>query len=329
MLKKDLSRTRLFDPKEQRPCPYSNNNHIKNGATVVDTIDSIKVTLRQAPSWNDLRKFVPDIVMATWANVSDEYIFSDEAKDCLIYRAMSGKFLPQVMEYINLVYSFDGITSHDITHLLRTRTNTPAVECTSDSLKNTNDVSMSNAWTVLGLDEKYKQVIKVQEDLYAEAINAGMSILEAREILPRMMHQFAIIRIPFNNVKTMAMQRLDMQIQPPSDWIFAAKMILETCKVYLPFAVIAKDYFQMQNKYYVTESATNFASKFFKPLPQNKTADTEKMQTYLDCTPIEAPGHDVAYKEYLRIQQQVEKLAEEAKKKYPHIWSDKNKELYK
>lgn len=322
-------RSRAFVEQDDRLVPHEWMQDIKDESRIVDDIDSIEVKLKSAPSWEDLRKFIPDIVMSTWANRSDEYDFTDEQKDCLIYRAMSGKFLPQAMECINLVFSFDGITSHDLTHILRTRTNTPIVECTGDSLKNVNDVSMSAAWRELGLDREYMEVVRKQEDLYAKAINYGMAIQDAREILPRMMHQFAIIRIPFNNVKSMAMQRLDMQIQPTADWVYAAQMVLETCRVYKPFAVIAEKYFDAPNRYYINESATNFASKFFKPLEQNKNEVTSSMKTYLDADPIEAPGHKHAADVYYTIAGAVKAIAEVAREEYPWIWSEKNMDLYR
>lgn len=322
-------RSKAFVETDDRLTPHNKIDAIYDESRVVDDIDSIQVKLKHAPSWEELRKFIPDIVMSTWANRSDEYDFTDEQKDCLIYRAMSGKFLPQAMECINLVFSFDGITSHDLTHILRTRTNTPIVECTGDSLKNVNDVSMSTAWKELGFEDRYMDIVNKQEELYCDAINAGMAIQDAREILPRMMHQFAIIRIPFNNVKSMAMQRLDMQIQPTADWVYAAQMVLETCKVYKPFAVIAKDYFDMPNRYYINESQTNFASKFFKPLEQNKNEVTSSMETYLDADPIDAPGHKHAANAYYAIASEVEAIAEEAKEEYPWIWSEENMDLYR
>ena len=318
-------RSRAFIENEAR----LKNHEIENDATVVDAVDSIDVKLKYAPSWEDLRKFIPDIVMSTWANRSDEYDFTDEQKDCLIYRAMSGKFLPQAMETINLVFSFDGVTSHDLTHILRTRTNSYIVECTGDSYKNVNDVSMPDAWNELGLASKFKKVVRMQEELYAEALNAGMAIQDARQVLPRTMHQFVIIRMPFGNVKAMASQRLDRQIQPESDWVYAAQMLLETCKVYKPFAEIAKNYFTAANRFYINESKTNFASKFYRPLAQNKTFFTASMDTFLDCTPDEAPGHEKSVSAVEKIRSEVEIIAEEAKKEYPWIWSEKNLDLYR
>lgn len=322
-------RSRAFVEEAPRLMPHDRTDDIYDESEVVDDVDSIEVKLKYAPTWDDLRSFIPDIVMSTWANRSDEYDMTDEQKDCLIYRAMSGKFLPQAMECINLVFSFDGITSHDLTHILRTRTNTPIVECTGDSLKNVNNVSMSAAWKDLGLDMEYVELVHKQEMLYAKAINYGMAMQDAREILPRTMYQFAIIRIPFSNVKSMAMQRLDMQIQPTSDWVYAAQMVRETCKVYKPFAVIAKDWFGMENRFYTAESATNFASKFFKPMPQNANAVTSDMDTYLDCRPDEAPGHWHAADVCNSIAEEVAHIAEEAYEEYPWIWSDRNKDNYR
>lgn len=302
---------------------------IQPDARVVDDVHSIEVKLRNAPTWEQLRDFIPDIVMSTWANRSDEYDMTDEQKDCLIYRAMDGKFLPQALECINMVFSVDGVTSHDLTHILRTRTNTFIVECTGDSYKNGNDVSMPDAFTKLGLDDEFRDIVARQEWLYAKALNAGMAIQDARQVLPRTMHQFVIMRVPFNNLKAMAFQRLDKQIQPTSDWIWMGQMVLEACKQYEPFAVIASKFFDAPNRYYINESKTNFASKFFKPLKQNATEETESMQTVFGCTPEEAYGHQEATEELERIKQQVEAIAEKAKEHYPWIWSDENKELFK
>ena len=64
-----------------------------------NNLDSIKVTLMQAPSMDDLRKYLPAFANATWSELPNDYDdLPDIEKDKYIREVFLGKTLPTALE---------------------------------------------------------------------------------------------------------------------------------------------------------------------------------------------------------------------------------------
>ena len=68
-----------------------------------NNLDAIKVTLMQAPTMDDLRKYLPAFANATWSDLPDDFDNIDIVeKDNIIRDVFLGKTLPTALETINL-----------------------------------------------------------------------------------------------------------------------------------------------------------------------------------------------------------------------------------
>ena len=98
-----------------------------------NNLDSIKVTLMQAPSMDDLRKYLPGFANATWSEAPDDYDnLSIEKKDELIRDVFLGKTLPTALETINLNFRIEGISLQEVTHIIRYRNASFSADCSGD-----------------------------------------------------------------------------------------------------------------------------------------------------------------------------------------------------
>jgi hypothetical protein len=310
------SRSKKFEVNDSR----FPNEHIKNRSNVVNDLTAIDVNLRYMPTWEEAKAFLPDAIMSTWAAKSDEYDFTEHQKDALMYRALRKKFLPQYLEFVNVVFSVDGMTAHDLSHTLRNRNASFAVECTGDNYKNRNDVSMPEAYNELGLSHEYEALATLQMDLYAKAINSGMSVQDARLILPRGIHQFVMLRMTLGNALGLITQRIDTQIQPRSDNVFALQLAVAMCKKWPLLATLID--FDDTNWYYVKETTTNFASRFFKPLPQNDKFENDDIEFKFDADPLHIPGQKTFIKLLNKYKDELLAIRKQAEADYPWVFDE-------
>ena len=211
-----------------------------------NNLDSIKVELLEGPTMDQLRSYLPQFILATWAPTPDA---NDNLplreKDRVIREALEGKALPTALETINLTFRLSGISLQEVTHILRHRMASFSADCSGDKWWSDKDalvpnsIENSNGW---GSGDykfeddfhgRYEAIVRAAKQLYCDMINSKkISIMDARYILPRCLETFYYMRITLKDCIAFIKQRMDKQIQPETDNVMAYLMYIELLKRY-------------------------------------------------------------------------------------------------
>lgn len=193
-----------------------------------NNLEAIKVELVNAPTMEDLRRYLIDFATATW---EDKPIhcdrLSDYEKDHLIWMAFNRKILPSALETIRLNFLFDGVSYQDLTHIIRYRSATFSVECSGDKFWTDKDAVVPTS--IQNSPEFYKrfqEITLAAKQLYQDMLDSRqISLLDARFVLQRCMQTYCWVSISLADALHMINQRIDKQIQPDSDNVLAYRMI--------------------------------------------------------------------------------------------------------
>lgn len=261
-----------------------------------NNLNSIKVTLMQAPTMEDLRKYLPAFANATWSELPRDYDnLSDDEKDELIREVFLGKTLPTALETINLNFRIEGISLQEVTHIIRYRNASFSADCSGDkwwthkdalvpnSIQNSNgsgvpypgNDSNIDSDTAIAYDDfhaRYKQIVNMAKQLYCDMIDSKkISIMDARYILPRCLETFYYMRLSLKDALHFIKQRIDKQIQPETDNIIAYQMYVEILRQF-PVAHGIVDIHAPSN-FYIHTARTGKATNLYFP-----DADSDKFE---------------------------------------------------
>jgi len=293
-MKFDL-RNKRFELKKIKSC-----NDIQ-----VNDLENIKVTLLNYTPHDVLESYIPELVMATWNENIQEFRETLTIKDRkkIMQLFYEGKLIPTAMKSVQITILLEGITTHDVTHLIRHTGLSFAADCTGDKYISNRNLIVPSFLEDAPKEylERYLDVTKKSYELYDDICNnlsTKVHIQDARLMLPRTLETFYYVTGSLFDFMKMLNQRIDMQVQPKSDNVFALRIYEQLKKVY-PMLNIDID---ARNHFYVKESEHKLSSKWYSPLPQNKTPYTENMSTvYGDMTKM------YGYSKYDKIKQQIEK----------------------
>ena len=196
-----------------------------------------------------------------------------------------GKLIPTALKSIHVTILIEGITTHDVTHLLRHSGLSFAADCTGDKYITDRPIIVPSFLNDCP-DEYGNRYIKLMEESYklyddiCNNLGQKVHVQDARLVLPRTMETFYYVTGTLFDFIKFLQQRIDMQVQPKSDNILALKIYKELKKVY-PINIDLN----ARNNFYCNESEHELSSKWYSPLPQNKTEYTTSMDTvYGDMT---------------------------------------------
>ena len=272
-----------------------------NGKYVND-LANIKVTLLNYTPYRVLEKYIPELVTATWNENIQEFrdTLLPKDRDEIMKLCFDGKLIPTALKSIPVTILIEGITTHDVTHLLRHSGLSFAADCTGDKYITDRPIIVPSFLNDCP-DEYGNQYIKLMEvsyKLYDDICNnlgQKVHVQDARLVLPRTMETFYYVTGTLFDFIKFLQQRIDMQVQPKSDNILALKIYKELKKVY-PINIDLN----ARNNFYCSESEHELSSKWYSPLPQNKTEYTENMDTvYGDMTKM------YGYSTYERIKNKI------------------------
>lgn len=257
-----------------------------------NNLDSIKVLLMEAPSMDDLRKYLPAFANATWSELPDDYdTLSIEKKDELIREVFLGKTLPTALETINLNFRIEGISLQEVTHIIRYRNASFSADCSGDKWWTHKDALVPNSIQnstgsedddyfygtngTIAPDDfygRYRQIVQAAKKLYCDMIDSKkISIMDARYILPRCLETFYYMRISLKDALHFIKQRIDKQIQPETDNVIAYQMYLEILKQF-PVANGIVD-IHAPSWFYIHTARTGKATNLYFP-----DADSDKFE---------------------------------------------------
>ena len=257
-----------------------------NGEFVND-LANIKVTLLNYTPYKILEKYIPELVTATWNENIEEFrkTLLPKDKDEIMKLCFDGKLIPTALKSIPVTILIEGITTHDVTHLLRHSGLQFAADCTGDKYIVDRPIIIPSFLNDCPREyvERYVNIMKDSYKLYDDICNnlgSKVHIQDARLVLPRTMETFYYVTGSLFDFLNFLRQRIDMQVQPKSDNILALKIYKELKKVY-PINIDLN----ARNNFYCNESEHELSSKWYSPLPQNETEYTTSMDTvYGDMT---------------------------------------------
>ena len=251
-----------------------------NGKYVND-LANIKVTLLNYTPYPVLQRYIPELVTATWNENIEEFRKSllPKDRDEIMKLCFDGKLIPTALKSIPVTILIEGITTHDVTHLLRHSGLNFAADCTGD--KYIVDRPMIIPSFLNDCPEEYvKRYVEIMEESYnlyddiCNNLGNKVHIQDARLVLPRTMETFYYVTGSLFDFLNFLRQRIDMQVQPKSDNILALKIYKELKKIY-PINININ----ARNNFYCSESEHELSSKWYSPLPQNETDYTKNMET--------------------------------------------------
>lgn len=265
-------------------------------------LDNISIKLLNYPLYDNLEKYIPELVLATWTeNLEDTIEINVNDKNEIMKLFFEGKLIPTAQKSVQITFLIKGLTTHDVTHLLRHSGLSFAADCTGD--KYINDRKLVIPSFLYDAPKEYKdryvKLMKETYELYDDVCNnltTKVHIQDARLILPRELETFYYVTGSLFDIIRFLNQRIDMQVQPKSDNVLALKLYKELKKVY-PMLNIDINH---KNTFYCNESKHQLSSKWYKPLKQNETEYTLSMDTvYGDMTEM------YGYNKYKEIENKI------------------------
>lgn len=275
-----------------------------------NNLDAIKVTLLQAPSMDDLRKYLPQFANATWSELPGDYDnLPIQEKDALIRDVFLGKTLPTALETINLNFRIEGISLQEVTHIIRYRQASFSADCSGDkwwthkaalvpnSIQHSNgtcDGNYRDAMVPIAPDDfygRYKQIVEMAKELYCDMIDSKqISIMDARYILPRCLETFYYMRISLKDALHFIKQRIDKQIQPETDNVIAYQMYCEILNQY-PVANGIID-IHAPSWFYINTARTGKATNLYFPDADSDKFEWNEQDFIYQCYRSEMNGTD-------------------------------------
>lgn len=269
----------------------------------VNDLENIKVTLLNYTPYSHLEKYIPELVTATWNENIQEFrdTLLPKDRDEIMKLCFDGKLIPTALKSIPVTILIEGITSHDVTHLLRHSGLSFAADCTGDKYITDRPMIIPSFLNDCSIDYKIRyttlmhDAFKLYDDICNE-LGQKVHIQDARLVLPRTTETFYYVTGTLFDFIRFLQQRIDMQVQPKSDNILALRIYEALSEVY-PLQINLN----ARNNFYCSESEHELSSKWYSPLPQNETEYTKNMETvYGDMTKM------YGYSVYNNIKNEIE-----------------------
>lgn len=273
-----------------------------------NNLDSINVTLMQAPTMDDLRKYLPAFANATWSDAPTDYDnLSIEKKDELIRDVFLGKTLPTALETINLNFRIEGISLQEVTHIIRYRNASFSADCSGDKWWTNkaalvpNSIQNSNGDNSNPFDDdfysRYKEIVEMSKQLYCDMIDSKkISIMDARYILPRCLETYYYMRISLKDALHFIKQRIDKQIQPETDNVIAYQMYCEILRQF-PVANGIVD-IHAPSYFYINTARTGKATNLYFPDADSDKFEWNEQDFIYQCYRNEMNGTDEGAKNH-------------------------------
>lgn len=293
----NLNETRFTKKKNVKSC---------NGQEVND-LENISCDLLDYSRVEDLNRYIPELVMATWNEDIDDFrkTLTDEERSKIMKMFWRGEAIPTAMKSVRITIVLRGITTHDVTHLIRHSGLQFAADCTGDKYIEERPLIVPTFFKYLPNEyhDRYVKIMKESYSLYDDICNNftdKVHIQDIRLVLPRTLETFYYVTGSLYDFDRMLKQRLDMQFQPKSDNVFALRIYEKLHEVYPDYVID----FDRPNKFYqnVNKNGGLLSSKWYDPEPQDdiKELKNEKM-IYGDMKKM------YGYEDYLKIRNEVEK----------------------
>jgi thymidylate synthase ThyX len=231
-------------------------------------VDNINVKLISAPTYEELSKYIPQFVSATWCDKPGQGKVFKKLKSNLMDLFFDNKLLPTAMETVNLVFEVTGIEHTTASHLIRHRMLSFSARTHADR-DNRDDV-----YTIPGsikdskYREEYEKICQDAVNLYGKMLDSNeISTMDARAILPRSEETYYFVRGNLKDIMSFIKTRIDVQTQPQTDNILSMLMWKEILKLY-PMLHDKID-FEQKDMFYINAARTDVGHNLFAPAEKN------------------------------------------------------------
>lgn len=235
-----------------------------------NALRAIKVSLVQAPSYEDIKKYCIPFANATWAdNPFDVYNKMPEDKeDLFMHHIFSSKILPTTMETIRVNFLIEGISLQEVTHILRYRRAVFSAECSGDKwLTHKPALVPTSIENTSPYYYRYKTLVEQAKQLYVDMIDSRIiPFHDARTILPRCIETYYYMSMSLKDALIFLFDRVDKQIQPMTDNVLAYRILQELIAQY-PILVktLGVNFIEQPAKFYVQTARQARSTNFYKP----------------------------------------------------------------
>lgn len=235
-----------------------------------NNLESIKVNLVQAPSFEEIKSYGVPFANGTWADNPMEIMgtLTEEQKDLMMYHVFTNKILPTTMETIRLNFTIEGIDITTVTHILRYRRAVFSAECSGDKWLNHKSILVpTSIQNSPELYERFKEITEQAKQLYSDMINTKqITVQDARSVLPRGIETFYFMSMSLKDAMMFIYDRIDKQIQPVVDNVIAYQMIKALISKYpILVKVFTLDYIHRPAKFYIDTARQTRATNWYRP----------------------------------------------------------------
>lgn len=241
---------------------------IKTEHKVLEKTLNVKLLEGSYLSWEQLKKYIPHFVDATWGT-REEY--SDKEAEEILIKMFKGEHLPGALETFKFTFKVEGMSYVGVSHFLRHRTITFSAVCTGDRPLAQEDVVYPEA--IVNSLAIYEQIKKANDELkecYKELVDSKMvSTMDARYILPKSTSQTYFMSMDWLTLLKVVKQRIDREIQPKEDNIISMLMWDEILKIYPKLKKLNLVDIDQENKFYQMNARKERSTNLYLPEPQD------------------------------------------------------------
>jgi thymidylate synthase ThyX len=200
-------------------------------------LQSIKATLVQAPTIDELMEYIPEFVSMTWLEdigQIDRYM-SDKGltRHDLVEEAFARHTLPTALETIRVTFFLEGLDLTNVTHVIRHRMFSYSSQSSDPTSMEGHDILENDAFEEHpDLKERARKLCEDANELYKDALNRGMTFYDARHYMPRAKEAKYFMSGDVAQFMNFINTRLGRQNQPTSDNILALRMRQELLRLY-------------------------------------------------------------------------------------------------
>jgi len=262
-----MPKNNSLSPK-QFPMPVRFNEEPQT--TFKNALEAIKVTLVQAPDFDDLKKYCVPFANATWADdpMSFNDSIDDTTQDLIMHKIFTNKILPTTMEAIRCNFVIQGIGMQEVSHILRYRRAVFSAECSGDKWWSHKDALVPTAVeNTPEFYERWKNLVLEAKKLYTDMIDSKLiTIHDARNIFPRCLETYYFMSMSLKDTLLFLFDRVDKQIQPVTDNVIAYRMMTALVEKYpLLVKTLNTKYLHQPAKFYVATARQNRSTNFYPP----------------------------------------------------------------
>lgn len=291
-----------------------------------NALKSIKVSLVQAPSFEDAKKYCIPFSNATWADdpMSFNSSMDEKSKDLVMHKIFNYKILPTTMETIRCNFLIEGIGLQEVTHILRHRRAVFSAECSADKWWTNKSAlvptAVENSPEFL---ERWKKLVLESKQLYCDMIDSKqISIMDARNIFPRCLETYYFMSMSLKDALMFINDRIDKQIQPYTDNVIAYQMIIALVKQY-PVLVktLNSKFIHKPSRFYVMTARQDRSTNLFQPDVDSDVFEWNENDFIYNGTRDEINGVNSVRNVFAKILSETEKeldaIEAEVDSKYP------------